>query len=95
MDDHVAKGSVPYTAAGGAFPSGHTNTVLAGMYARAVHRFDRPRRWIRSWPIVIDVHYTLDVIAGRMIVEQNVAHFLNDPAYKKLWMRHGSSLVLP
>lgn len=91
----MAKGSVPYTAAGGAFPNGHTNTVLAGMLPeRFIALIDRGAGdgYSRS---VLDVHYPLDVIAGRMIVEQNVAHFLNDPANKKLWMRHGSSLVLP
>ncbi len=90
-DEYVAKDGVPYTASGGAFPSGHTNTgftdglLLAEMLPeRFTALIDRGAGYGYS-RIVLGVHYPLDVMGSRMIVERNVAHFLNDPAYKKLF----------
>ena len=81
----------PYTADGGSFPSGHTNTgytdalLLAAMIPE---RYDalvaRGARYGYS-RIVLGVHYPLDVIGSRMVAERNVAHYLNDPHYRVLF----------
>nr|WP_154324505.1 phosphatase PAP2 family protein [Pantoea sp. 201603H] len=90
-DDVVVKDNQPYSADGGAFPSGHTNTgytdalLMAQMIPeRYVPLIDRGARYGYS-RIVLGVHYPLDVMGSRMITERNVAHYLNDPNYRKLF----------
>ncbi|WP_412065751.1 acid phosphatase [Rhizobium sp. SYY.PMSO] len=90
-DNSVSGDGTPYAASGGAFPSGHTNTgytdglLLAEMLPeRFTALIDRSAGYGYS-RVVLGVHYPLDVIGSRMIVERNVAHFLSDPAYKKLF----------
>ena len=92
-DDYVAKDGAPYSATAGAFPSGHTNTgytdglLLAEMLPeRFTALVDRGAGYGYS-RIVLGVHYPLDVIGSRMIVERNVAHYLNDPAYHTLFVQ--------
>ncbi|QIE98867.1 phosphatase PAP2 family protein [Pantoea stewartii] len=90
-DDTVIKDNQPYTADGGAFPSGHTNTgytdalLLAEMIPE---RFDallqRGARYGYS-RLVLGVHYPLDVMGSRMVAQYNVAHYLNDAAYRTLF----------
>lgn len=90
-DDVVVKDNHPYTADGGSFPSGHTNTgytdalLLAEMIPE---RFDalvmRGARYGYS-RIVLGVHYPLDVMGSRMVAQRNVAHYLNDAKYRALF----------
>jgi len=90
-DSAVVKDNHPYGADGGAFPSGHTNTgytdslLMAQMLPeRFVPLIDRGARYGYS-RIVLGVHYPLDVMGSRMIAERSVAHYLNDPQYRKLF----------
>ncbi|MBI0557699.1 acid phosphatase [Pectobacterium parmentieri] len=90
-DTAVIGDNKPYTATGGAFPSGHTNTgytdalLLAEMIPeRFVPLIDRGARYGYS-RVVLGVHYPLDVMGSRMIAERNVAHYLNDPQYRRLF----------
>lgn len=90
-DDVVVKDAKPYTADGGSFPSGHTNTgvtdslLLAEMIPERFQALlERGARYGYS-RIVLGVHYPLDVMGSRMVAERNVAHYLNDPAYRKLF----------
>ncbi|WP_233983068.1 acid phosphatase [Pectobacterium versatile] len=97
-DTAVIGDNKPYTASGGAFPSGHTNTgytdalLLAEMIPeRFVPLIDRGARYGYS-RIVLGVHYPLDVIGSRMIAERNVAHYLNDPQYRRLFEQAKTAL---
>lgn len=90
-DDVVVKDNKPYAADGGSFPSGHTNTGYTDSLLMAEmipERFDslveRGARYGYS-RIVLGVHYPLDVMGSRMVAQRNVAHYLNDPAYRKLF----------
>lgn len=90
-DDVVVKDNKPYSADGGSFPSGHTNTGYTDSLLMAEmipERFDslveRGARYGYS-RIVLGVHYPLDVMGSRMVAQRNVAHYLNDPAYRKLF----------
>lgn len=90
-DDVVVKDGKAYSASGGAFPSGHTNTgytdalLLAEMLPeRFVPLIDRGARYGYS-RVILGVHYPLDVMGSRMVAERNVAHFMNDPAWRKLF----------
>ncbi|MFE8154361.1 phosphatase PAP2 family protein [Brenneria goodwinii] len=90
-DSVVVKDNKPYSATGGAFPSGHTNTgytdalLLAEMLPeRFVPLIDRGARYGFS-RVVLGVHYPLDVIGSRMVVERNIAHYLNDPQYRQMF----------
>ncbi|QCR35647.1 phosphatase PAP2 family protein [Nissabacter sp. SGAir0207] len=90
-DDVVIGDDHPYTADGGAFPSGHTNTgytdalLMAEMLPeRFVELVDRGARYGFS-RVVLGVHYPLDVMGSRMVAQRNVAHYLNDPAYRTLF----------
>ncbi|KUM44532.1 acid phosphatase [Pseudomonas sp. EpS/L25] len=81
----------PYTASAGAFPSGHstvgyTDTLLlaAMLPERAPALIARGAGYGYSRQ-VLGVHYPLDVIGGRMIAQYNVAHYLADPAYRRLF----------
>lgn len=90
-DDVVIKDNVRYTADGGSFPSGHTNTgytdalLLAEMLPE---RFEalvtRGARYGYS-RLVLGVHYPLDVMGSRMVAERNVANYLNDARYQALF----------
>lgn len=90
-DDVVVKDNQPYTADGGSFPSGHTNTgytdalLLAEMVPE---RFEalviRGARYGYS-RLVLGVHYPLDVMGSRMVAERNVANYLNDARYQALF----------
>ncbi len=86
----VADGK-PYTASAGAFPSGHTTVgytdslLLAAMLPeRATALLARAAGYGYSRQ-VLGVHYPLDIIGGRMIAQYNVAHYLTDPAYRRLF----------
>lgn len=90
-DDVVVKDNKPYTADGGSFPSGHTNTGYTDSLLMAEmipERFDalvtRGARYGYS-RIVLGVHYPLDVMGSRMVAERNVAHYLNDAKYRALF----------
>lgn len=92
-DNYVAKDGAPYSATGGAFPSGHTNTgytdglMLAEMLPeRFTALVDRSAGYGYS-RVVLGVHYPLDVMGSRMVVERNVSHYLNDPAYHALFVQ--------
>ncbi|MCS2171062.1 phosphatase PAP2 family protein [Scandinavium sp. TWS1a] len=90
-DDTVVKDNQPYTADGGSFPSGHTNTGVtdALLMAQMIpERYDalvtRGARYGYS-RIVLGVHYPLDVMGSRMVAQSNVVHDLNDPKYRVLF----------
>ncbi|WP_039057829.1 phosphatase PAP2 family protein [Enterobacter sp. Bisph1] len=90
-DDVVVKDNQPYSADGGAFPSGHTNTGYTDallMAEMVPERFEalvtRGARYGYS-RVVLGVHYPLDVMGSRMVAQRNVAHFLNDAAYRAMF----------
>ncbi|WP_168428476.1 acid phosphatase [Erwinia amylovora] len=90
-DSAVVKDNHPYSANGGSFPSGHTNTgytdalLIAVMVPeRFVPLVDRAARYGYS-RIVLGVHYPLDVMGSRMMAQRNVAYYLNDPQYRALF----------
>ncbi|KTT63541.1 hypothetical protein NS383_19570 [Pseudomonas oryzihabitans] len=92
VPDRVVVGDgKPYVASAGAFPSGHstvgyTDTLLlaAMLPERAPALIARGAGYGYSRQ-VLGVHYPLDVIGGRMIAQYNVAHYLADPAYRRLF----------
>jgi len=90
-DDVVVKDNKAYTADGGSFPSGHTNTGYTDALLMAEmlpERFDalmtRGARYGYS-RVVLGVHYPLDVMGSRMVAQRNVAHYLNDTAYRAMF----------
>ena len=91
-DTAVVKDNVPYKATEGSYPSGHTNTaytdaLLLGemLPERFVPLGDRAARYGYS-RMVLGVHYPIDLIGSRIVAQRNVAHYLNDPAYRKLFV---------
>lgn len=91
-DTAVVKDNVPYKATEGSYPSGHTNTaytdaLLLGemLPERFVPLVDRAARYGYS-RMVLGVHYPIDLIGSRIVAQRNVAHYLNDPAYRKLFV---------
>lgn len=92
-DIYVAKDGAAYSATGGAFPSGHTNTgytdglLLAEMLPERFTALVGRAAGYGYSRVVLGVHYPLDVIGSRMIVERNVAHYLNDPRYHALFVQ--------
>jgi membrane-associated phospholipid phosphatase len=98
-DDVVVKDNKPYSADGGSFPSGHTNTGYTDALLMAEmipERFDslveRGARYGYS-RIVLGVHYPLDVMGSRMVAQRNVAHYLNDPRTASCSMKRAISCV--
>ncbi|WP_086872593.1 acid phosphatase [Kosakonia pseudosacchari] len=90
-DDVVVKDNKAYTADGGSFPSGHTNTGYTDSLLMAEmlpERFDalitRGARYGYS-RVVLGVHYPLDVMGSRMVAQRNVAHYLNDATYRAMF----------
>lgn len=90
-DDTVVKDNKPYTADGGSFPSGHTNTgvtdalLLAQMLPERYGALvTRGARYGYS-RIVLGVHYPLDIMGSRMVAQSNVAFYLNDVKYRALF----------
>lgn len=90
-DDVVVKDNQPYTADGGSFPSGHTNTgvtdalLLAQMIPERYNALViRGARYGYS-RLVLGVHYPLDVMGSRMVAQSNVAAYLNDAKYRLLF----------
>ncbi|WP_436874551.1 acid phosphatase [Kosakonia sacchari] len=90
-DDVVIKDNKAYTADGGSFPSGHTNTGYTDSLLMAEmlpERFEalmtRGARYGYS-RVVLGVHYPLDVMGSRMVAQRNVAHFLSDAAYRAMF----------
>ncbi|WP_312626873.1 phosphatase PAP2 family protein [Scandinavium sp.] len=90
-DDTVVKDNKPYTAGGGSFPSGHTNTGVTDALLLAQmlpERYDalvvRGARYGYS-RIVLGVHYPLDIMGSRMVAQSNVAFYLNDVKYRALF----------
>ncbi|MEO0036428.1 MAG: hypothetical protein RLZZ501_2451 [Pseudomonadota bacterium] len=87
----VATGA-PYKAAGGAFPSGHTNAGITDSLLLAAMLPERYAALVARGAgygysrLVLGVHYPLDLIGARMIVERNLARFLADPAYHALFV---------
>jgi hypothetical protein len=82
-DDVVVKDNQPYTADGGSFPSGHTNTGYTDALLMAEmipERFDALGRAARAMaiPASCSAYYPLDVMGSRMVAQRNVAHYLND-----------------
>ncbi|WAT01627.1 acid phosphatase [Rouxiella chamberiensis] len=97
-DDTVVKDNQPYTADGGSFPSGHTNTgytdalLLAQMIPERYDALvERGARYGYS-RIVLGVHYPLDIMGSRMLAQRNVAHYLNDPRYQALFKEASDQL---
>ena len=90
-DRVVAADGNPYSAYGGAFPSGHamiggTDTLLLALMLpeRFAALVARGEGYGYS-RVVLGVHYPLDVIGSRMAVLRNIAHDLNDPGYRPLF----------
>ncbi|WP_330984103.1 MULTISPECIES: phosphatase PAP2 family protein [Enterobacterales] len=90
-DNTVVKDLHPYSADGGSFPSGHTNTGVtdATLLAQMLpERYEalmvRGARYGYS-RVVLGVHYPLDIMGSRMVALSNVTHYLNDPNYRRLF----------
>lgn len=97
-DSVIVKDQHPYKAGGAAFPSGHTNTgytdalLMAEMLPeRFVPLVDRGARFGYS-RVVLGVHYPLDVMGSRMVAQRNVAHYMNDPVWRKQFEEAKSEL---
>lgn len=90
-DDVLVKDNHVYSADGGSFPSGHTNTGYTDALLLAQMLPERyPELVIRAARygysrVVLGVHYPLDVMGARMVAQYNVAHYLNDKRYRVLF----------
>lgn len=90
-DNTIVKDLHPYSADGGSFPSGHTNTGVTDSLLLAQMLPERYQALVIRGArygfsrIVLGVHYPLDVMGSRMIAQYNVAHYLNDPQYRVLF----------
>ncbi|PIJ50308.1 phosphoesterase PA-phosphatase [Erwinia sp. OLTSP20] len=90
-DNVIVNNDGLYQPSGGSFPSGHTNTgytdalLLAEMLPeRFVPLLNRAAKYGYS-RLVMGVHYPLDLVGARMVAQRNVAIYLNDVGYRKLF----------
>lgn len=88
-DDIVYRDNRTYTVNGAAFPSGHTNTGYTAALLMAEMLPERFEPLVTEGArygysrVVLGVHYPLDVMGSRMVVEHHVADMMNDPAWRK------------
>lgn len=90
-DDIVYRDNRTYTVEGAAFPSGHTNSgytsslIMAEMLPERFEPLVAEGARYGYSRVVLGVHYPLDVMGSRMVVEHHVADMMNDPAWRKLF----------
>lgn len=90
-DDIVYRDNRTYTVDGAAFPSGHTNSGYTASLLMAEMLPERFEPLVTEGArygysrVVLGVHYPLDVMGSRMVVEHHVADMMNDPAWRKLF----------
>lgn len=90
-DDIVYRDNRTYTVEGAAFPSGHTNSgytsalIMAEMLPERFEPLVTEGARYGYSRVVLGVHYPLDVMGSRMVVEHHVADMMNDPAWRKLF----------
>lgn len=88
-DDIVYRDHRTYTVDGAAFPSGHTNTGYTAALLMAEMLPERFEPLVTEGArygysrVVLGVHYPLDVMGSRMVVEHHIADMMNDPAWRK------------
>ncbi len=87
----VLKDDKAYTANSGSLPSRHTNTgvtdslLLAQMIPERFQALvERGGRYGYS-RVMLGLHYPLEVMGSRMVAKRNVADYLNDAAWRKLF----------
>lgn len=88
-DDIVYRDGKTYTVDGAAFPSGHTNTGYTAALLMAEMLPERFEPLVTEGArygysrVVLGVHYPLDVMGSRMVVEHHIADMMNDAAWRK------------